>query len=209
MPEEIRRFAGDADITPTAQVKQAVRVPVQQFNCPSRRDAQAYPLLEPYKSRYGGGAARSDYAMNGGPATVSKTDHRLISVQHDGVWVLGKRTKFNRIHDGLSHTYLLGEKAMDVNRYETGDCFGDRAPLAGWNESWISSHSYVRYAARQPQIDSIDNCLICHDFGSAHPAGWSVAMSDGSVRMINFSIDIELHRAQASVDGREVASEDH
>ena len=207
--EQIRRFAGDTNITPTDQVKKAVRVPVPQFNCPSRRDALAYPLREPYSSRYGSRAARSDYAMNGGPAVVSKFDDRIIYVQHDGVWILGKRTKFSRIQDGLSHTYLIGEKAMDLNKYETGNCFGDRAPLAGWNESWVSSHSYVRYAARQPQIDSVDNCLVCHDFGSAHPAGWSAAMSDGSVRMINYHIDIDVHRAQASINGREVLSEDH
>lgn len=204
---EIRRFASDSDIAPTDQVKDVVRAVVGEFNCPSRRDAKPYPLGDPYKDRYGSKAARTDYAMNGGPAVVDPNDHRIIDVKYDGVWVMGKRTKFSRILDGLSNTYLLGEKAMDVNRYTTGNCFGDRAPLAGWNETWISSHSYVRYAARQPQIDSVNNCLVCHDFGSAHPAGFSVAMTDGSVRMTNFNIDIDLYRAQASVDGREVKFE--
>jgi prepilin-type N-terminal cleavage/methylation domain-containing protein len=208
LASQIRHLSEAQTLTPTDEVKHLVKVPVQQFNCPSRRDARSYPLLEPYASRYGNAAARTDYAMNGGPAIVSTADHRIIRNEHDGLWIMGKRVKPNRVLDGLSHTYLIGEKAMDVLRYDTGDCFGDRSPLVGWSDSWVSSHSYVRYAARQPQIDSVNNCLVCHDFGSAHPAGWSAAFADGSVRMISYYMDIELHRAHASVDGREVLEED-
>jgi hypothetical protein len=121
---------------------------------------------------------------------------------------MGKRVKLNRVFDGLSFTYLLGEKAMDSLRYTTGDCFGDRAPLAGFKDTGISSHSYVRYAARQPQLDSVNNCLVCHDFGSAHPAGWNAAMADGSVRLMSFYQDLEVHRANASVDGHEIPTYD-
>ena len=209
LASEIRGLASAENVVLTDRIKNAVRVPVETYNCPSRRDAQSYPLMEPYSSRYGGSGARTDYAMNGGPAIVSQTDHRRITHQFDGVWVLGKRTKPNRVFDGLTNTYMYGEKAMDSLRYDTGTCFGDRSPLAGMNESWMSTHSYVRYAARQPQIDSANNCLTCHDFGSAHPHGWNVAMSDGSVHMLDFHMDVEIHRARASVDGREVEDYRH
>ena len=36
-----------------------------------------------------------------------------FETQYDGIWTLGKRVKMNRVFDGLSYTYLLGEKAMD------------------------------------------------------------------------------------------------
>ncbi len=196
-------------LAPTPRVESLVRSPVDTFHCPTRRDARSYPLVEPYVSRYGERGARTDYAMNGGPAEVSELDHRIIHTRADGVWVLGKRTKMNRVFDGLSYTYLLGEKAMDSSKYETGDCFGDRSPLAGYHETGVSSHSYVRYASRVPMIDSINNCLVCHDFGSAHPAGWNVAMADGSVRLMSFGLDIEVHRANASVDGREISEYRH
>ena len=201
---EMRNLPG-----PTPRIEQAVRSTVETFICPTRRDAQPYPLVEPYLSRYGGLGARTDYAMNGGPAVVDENDHRLVVNQSDGIWVIGKRIKMNRIFDGTSTTYLLGEKAMDKLKYDTGDCFGDRSPLVGLRGSRVTSHSYVRYASRQPQIDSVNNCLVCHDFGSAHPAGWNAAMSDGSVHMISFYQDIELHRAHASVDGQEpISAED-
>ena len=209
LAQPLIEIAEDSALTLTPEVEQLVRVPVSTLHCPTRRDAQSYPLVEPYLSRYGERGARTDYAMNGGPALVSELDDRVIINQYDGAWVLGKRVKLNRVFDGLSYTYLLGEKAMDSLRYATGDCFGDRAPLAGWHDTRVSSHSYVRYAARSPQIDSVDNCLVCHDFGSAHPAGWNAAMSDGSVRLFNYSMDMEVHRANASVDGREVPEYRH
>lgn len=166
----LAKLSGDPSVVPTPEVEHIVRVPVQSLNCPTRRDAKAYPLINTYAQRYGELGARTDYAMNAGPAIVSEVDNRNITNQGDGAWVMGKRVKSNRVFDGLSYTYLLGEKAMDSMRYTTGDCFGDRAPLAGWTGVNGTSHSYVRYAARQPQLDTVRSCLVCHDFGSA--SGW-------------------------------------
>lgn len=205
----LSKLGADPDILPTPEIEHIVRVPVPSLHCPTRRDAKAYPLVNTYKDRYGDRGARTDYAMNAGPALVSKIDHRQITNQEDGAWVMGKRVKSNRVSDGLSYSYLLGEKAMDSMRYTTGDCFGDRAPIAGWNGVNGTSHSYIRYAARQPQLDSVRSCLVCHDFGSAHSAGWNAAMMDGSVRLIHYEMDIEIHRANASVAGREIPAYSH
>jgi prepilin-type N-terminal cleavage/methylation domain-containing protein len=196
-------IGAESTLIPSEQTERLVQSPVSTFHCPSRRDAIAYPLMTDYADRYGQSGARTDYAMSGGPAKVTEDNHREITVQNDGFWVMGKKTRTNRIFDGLSHTYMIGEKAMDALKYTTGDCFGDRAPLAGWLDNPLSSHSYVRYAARSPALDVKDSCLSCHDFGSAHSAGWNAAMSDGSVRLYDYSMDVEIHRASASIDGRE------
>jgi len=209
LAEKLIKISEKRDLVITPEVENAVRAPISTLHCPTRRDAKHYPLISAFADRFGDRGARTDYAISGGPAEVSERDHRIIYNKGDGVWVIGKRTAMNRIFDGLSYTYMLGEKAMDSLRYETGDCFGDRAPIAGWHESRVSSHSYVRYAARQPAIDSVNNCLVCHDFGSAHPAGWNSAMVDGSVRTNDFHMDILIHRANASVDGREVPHYQH
>lgn len=206
----ISQFAQMETVVPTDRVRKLVQAPVATLHCPSRRDAKAYPLLSPYLERYGNAGARTDYAMNGGPA---KVDHEAtpnsrnapaIKLTGDGVWVLGRQTKLKQFFDGLSQTYLIGEKAMDLNKLDSGDGYGDRSPIAGYHAVSISSHSYVRYAARSPKRDHADNCLECHDFGSIHASGWNVAFADGHVRTIDYNLDLFVHRGQASVDGGEV-----
>jgi prepilin-type N-terminal cleavage/methylation domain-containing protein len=196
-------------VTPDDSIQQIVRGTVSAYHCPTRRDATSYPLIKQYQERYGDRGARIDFAMNGGAAEPIADD--LIGITHkkDGVWVFGSRVKTNRIKDGLAHTYLLGEKAMDLLRYTTGTCFGDRSPIAGDPDNQGSSHSYVRFAARAPHVDIANNCLVCHDFGSAHQAGWNAANADGSVRMVSHTIDMDVHRASASIDGSEEIAYSH
>ncbi|MDM4016919.1 DUF1559 domain-containing protein [Roseiconus lacunae] len=210
LARSIQGFARSFSIAPNDRVQRLVQASVSTLHCPTRRDAEAYPLLPPYRERYGEFGARTDYAMNGGAAVIDEdaspnsNEAPAIKITRDGVWVLGRRTRMNAILDGLSQTYLVGEKAMDLGKLITGDGFGDRSPIAGYHDVPISSHSYVRYAARSPAMDSHGNCLECHDFGSTHASGWNVAFSDGRVTLIDYSLDLGVHRAQASIDGREI-----
>jgi hypothetical protein len=130
-----------------------------------------------------------------------------ITLEHDGIWALGRRTAPKHIVDGLSGTYLIGEKSMDVLHYTTGEDVGDRAPVAGLNDNFGAANSYVRFAAKPPSRDVPNNCLSCHDFGSAHPACWNMSMTDGSVHSLSYSMDVRLHRALASIYGGEVAND--
>lgn len=174
-------------------------VPIPFLNCPTRRSADAYPLVGSFRTRFGGYAARSDYAMNGGSAVVP--EGTWIRLEREGIWRLGMRTRLSNVHDGLSNTYLLGEKSMNSNMYESGTDFGDRAPAFGWVDNFAGGNSTVRFAARQPARDHVGSCTSCHDFGSAHPAIWSAAMADGSVHAFPYTMDLEVHRATASIYG--------
>ncbi|MEZ6134535.1 MAG: DUF1559 domain-containing protein [Pirellulaceae bacterium] len=171
--------------------------------CPSRRPAEAYPLIGSYQTKFGDMAARTDYAMNGGSATLVEGSEATISVEHDGIWRLGGTTRPSMLTDGLSNTYLIGEKAMDSEKYDTGTDFGDRAPAAGSFEHNSATGATVRYAAHEPARDHPGSCITCHGFGSAHAVSWNVGMADGSVRNIAYGIDLETHRAAASIQGRE------
>jgi prepilin-type N-terminal cleavage/methylation domain-containing protein len=188
-----------------------LNIPLSFLHCPTRRSAEAYPLVELYRQRFGVSAARTDYAMNGGSASAG--DHAVmgadgeedrIEVQHDGIWKLGQWTRLNDVLDGLSNTYLIGEKAMDSAKYTTGTDFGDRAPAMGWLDHNTGANATVRFAARAPSRDHPDNCLACHDFGSAHWGNWNAALSDGSIRSIDYSLDLNIHRASASSNGGEI-----
>jgi prepilin-type N-terminal cleavage/methylation domain-containing protein len=181
-------------------LRAAVAIAVPSLHCPSRREAIPYPLHGLYLGRYGSVGARTDYAMNGGS---SRSTGQEIQINNDGIWVLGERVSARKISDGLSKTYLVGEKAMDSKEYDTGKDLGDRSPIAGWVNHGGTANSYVRYGAKSPGQDRGANCLACHDFGSAHASGWHAVMGDGSVRTLDYTMDRRLHQALASIGGAE------
>jgi type II secretory pathway pseudopilin PulG len=187
----------------------AITTPIPTLYCPTRRAPLAYPLRSSYLATFGPAGARTDYAISGGSSTASGGQRgngarENINLEYDGVWALGRRTAPKHIVDGLSSTYLIGEKSMDVLHYTTGEDVGDRAPVAGLNDHNGAANSYVRFAAKPPSRDIPNNCLSCHDFGSAHAACWNMSMADGSVHSLSYDMDVRLHRALASVNGGEV-----
>jgi hypothetical protein len=95
---------------------------------------------------------------------------------------------------------------MDTLHYTTGRDVGDRGPIAGLKSNSGATNSYVRFAARPPAQDIPNNCRACHNFGSAHFAAWNISMADGSVRSFSYDMDIDLHRALASIAGGEIAA---
>jgi prepilin-type N-terminal cleavage/methylation domain-containing protein len=195
-----------------ARVQEAVRTPVPTLHCPTRRSAVAYPLVEAEQEAYGDLGARTDYGINGGNTTDdggggADLENPNIKVKDDGIWALGRHTAPRHIVDGLSKTYLVGEKAMDTLQYTTGRDVGDRGPIAGLKNNGGATNSYVRFAARPPIQDIPDNCAACHNFGSAHVAGLNMSMADGSVRIFSYGMDIYVHRAFASIAGGEIGAE--
>lgn len=185
----------------TSEERSAVATPIHGLHCPSRRQAKAYPLNNTYEDRFGKAGVRTDYAINGGSAVTF--DENWIEVKKEGVWRLGKLTGFQHIKDGSSNTYLLGEKSMNSDRYEDGTDYGDRGPAMGWVDNRTATNSIVRFAARPTVKDHVGSCTACHDFGSAHPAVWNAAFADGSVRKVPYEIDLNVHRANASIWGLE------
>jgi prepilin-type N-terminal cleavage/methylation domain-containing protein len=186
----------------------AVVAPVPTLNCPTRREAAAYPLWGAERTAFGEKGARTDYAMNGGSSTEAGNTGASgaqinFTIGQDGIWALGRRTTASNIVDGLSRTYMIGEKAMDVLHYTTGRDVGDRAPIAGLTDNFGAATSYVRFAVKPASRDIPNNCQACHDFGSAHPGAWNMSLADGSVRSFSYTMDIGLHRAMASIFGGE------
>lgn len=189
------------------ELREAIQVPVPTLYCPSRREAEAYPVVEKYQSHYGTLAARTDYALNGGSPAVSDDDATQedpfnVHISGHGIWIEGHRVSEKHVRDGLSKTYFVGEKAMERQFHFTGEDRGDLSPLNGLVRG--ASNSFVRYAVVSPEVDRVDNCFACHNFGTTHFQSWQVALCDGSVHSMNLEMDVELHRALASIRGKEV-----
>ena len=111
----------------------------------------------------------------------------------NGVFYGTSQTTIADLTDGTTNTYLFGEKHLSSANYTTvGDAGDDQNMYTGYQDDvirWVGTGNDASYAPRQDQETPAP--MI---FGSAHSSGFNVAMCDGSVRALNYSIDLETHR---------------
>jgi prepilin-type N-terminal cleavage/methylation domain-containing protein len=107
------------------------------------------------------------------------------------------RTVPAAIKDGLTNTYLIGEKFVAADEVSSGMAEGDQRPaFVGY------SSDVIRWAHEPPTRDSAETAAP-NAFGSGHAAGWTAAYADGSVRTLSFDIDPEVHKLMAGrADGQ-------
>ena len=188
------------------------------LHCPGRPGASTgpqNPRVFPVNANWSPVVAKSDYAAcegtfitdtGGGPMTLEQGDdprHPWTDVSRaDGLCFLRSRVRPADVADGLSHTYLLGEKAVRRRDYRTaGDAGYDQSGFAGIDLD------LVRWTIRPPVSDGGD---VAGDpavadpearqrrFGSAHPAGCHFLHADGSVHAVSYGIDQSVHRRAGS-----------
>jgi hypothetical protein len=208
----VRRLGSDGkpdEITATQLegVAKVCELPLAWLNCPSRRNAIVYPISnKSYRNVDRVSASpRLDYLANAGdmnPTPIYDANGPINLAE--GVQNRGFHPQMNRqyitgvtfprsqiapkdVTDGLSHTYLVGEKALNTNNYSvnTYDPNQGHLPYAG---GWIAT------AFWPPMRDPVGREPNTNTFGSSHAAGWPAAFCDGSVRTISYDIDLETHR---------------
>ncbi len=197
--------------------------PLACFYCPTRRKVAAYPFVDctinPCWYNWNGSTrpplARCDYTGNAGtgydvdgtagPSTLADGDSWSEATWESwggtdspppngvtGVFFRHGVCKLASITDGTTNTYLAGEKYINADCYETGQDGGD-------DQSWSAGYDYdsVRWtnpvAAEAPTQD-IPGVQYEQAFGSAHSNGFFMAFCDGSVQIMNYTIDPETHR---------------
>lgn len=122
---------------------------------------------------------------------LSLPDQGIPDMQ-DGVVQRWSRLTLAHLLDGLSTTYLVGEKFVPAARHDSGTDEGDASVLfAGY------SSSNVRWGNQPPLFDG-SAAEGPGSFGSNHRAGWNLACADGAVRTVSFTIDAAAHKALAS-----------
>jgi prepilin-type N-terminal cleavage/methylation domain-containing protein len=124
----------------------------------------------------------------GGWGTLWRGDpDRGFSVQQMGSWI------YNIL------PYLVNEKYMDSDYYDTGYDYGDNEGLyAGWN------NDVTRYARDVPLQDTPGLYTTC-PFGSAHANSFHASLCDGSVRAVSYTIPAAIHKALGNrLDGQAI-----
>jgi len=191
---------------------------IPMFHCPSRRKAIGYPKWEgSHNAQLPGLVSKTDYAANGGTRCILGTgpganclnDYPNCSWSNSDAWmknnhngVSSERSEIRPAHilDGQSRTIFAGEKYMNPNQYYTGNGCSDNNTLYQGNDwdlnRWTpfvnSSGNVTNASGRKPMQDTpgYQNCT--ERFGSAHSVGFHVVMCDGSVHMLDFSIDLNV-----------------
>ncbi len=198
----------------TALNAQRIRQPLPIFNCPSRRSAVAYPCGASFLDAGAvGTAGRMDYAANAGGqaaneifsgppdiATGLNPSYGWTSTSgFNGLSFQRSKVKTRDVTDGLSNTYMVGEKYLNPNNYTSGTDGGDNeTEYTGFN----NDNFRTGFSAPVPDTAGI---TLTQQFGSIHVGGIQMGLADGSVRTITYNIDLNIHRNLANrADGNEI-----
>ena len=167
-------------------------------------------------------ASKTDYACNGGKNTHTEIGAGPGSLKaaetydwpekspyasatdFNGICFTRSEINFRQIEDGTTNTYMIGEKWMHVEHYETGLDRGDNEPAFTGNNTDTIRLTHTKF----PLVS--DSTLYSGDlknqdhlkFGSPHPGGFNMAMCDASVQFVTLDVDPEIHAwAGARNDG--------
>lgn len=216
-------MAGDGDpSTVSAQQMQradeAARMPIPTFICPTRRQGGAFPT--PVYASAGQtmrnattptAANRSDYKMNGGFVQViwgtgpsyadgmAGTGFADMSATNG---LVAQRSEIRAAHvrDGMSNTYLVGEKYLNPADYFTGLDISDDHSLFAGDDLDPVGWTNVAPAQDTPGVANF------HRFGSAHPGGFTMAMADGSTHFIGYDVDATAHMNRGGRNDRQATA---
>jgi prepilin-type N-terminal cleavage/methylation domain-containing protein len=226
--QSIRKLpAGTSTAAGKPLMDQLLRTPVSIMNCPTRRPCTLFPagIYAGSYFNYSTGStytsppmvARADYAgcagnaggaqyddFDSGPSTLAgasgypwpeihatKTNQNGVIRQHSAIRAVD-------IPDGLSHTFLVGEKSLTQDNYYNGMDWADNQNMyVGFDWDTGRWANLVDPLQRDRPGFSAYCC-----FGSAHPVVCQFVFCDGSVHPLSFTVDGDTLSALAGRNDR-------
>lgn len=189
-----------------------MKTAVPGYYCPSRRPAKAYKDGQSYTDTNNiDVAGRTDYAMNcgdhnsneinPGPGSLTTGDdpaHTWPDTKHlTGVSFMRSVVTIAQIRDGTTNTFMIGEKYLCPDHYETGSDPSDNENMyVGYdNDNFRSTYR----DANNPQnswlpLRDRPGFISTYRFGSAHSGGLNFVMCDGSVQSVSYTIDSLVYK---------------
>lgn len=175
-------------------------------------------MSDPPVYRFVAGYAKSNY-----PAVLGNTNEHLVGQGGDpatsdraGIFA-NSPTKIKNIRDGLTNTFMIGERDMaSEERRPDGRIF------AGAGAIWIRNFGQVHSmdsttfdGLSGAGCDLVSNTGVTHPdfpinshqrgiFSSLHPQGAYFLVADGSVRFVNESIDRQVYAYFGSMNDQQI-----
>lgn len=198
--------------------------PLSVWYCPSRRPAQNYTIAKwtPANCKELVSIVKNDYAASmgshpekSGAGTTSHNMNGHVSNYATYDWEISKaagvvydlsRVTMGEIRDGTTNTFLIGEKYICPDFYNTDGansdgstgslnsdsedngvyCGIERDNVRTCGQYVPSTEKYVCMAPRQDRTGVYGDSS---HFGSCHAGAFGMAMCDGSVQRISYNID--------------------
>jgi prepilin-type N-terminal cleavage/methylation domain-containing protein/prepilin-type processing-associated H-X9-DG protein len=203
-----------------------IQQPLAGMNCPTRRspinyavstywfggaahwlgaDSSSVPVTVCSRSDYA--VCVGDYAddqwgggpgdLASGPAFFASQGVKDIQKAMMGIAYGGSQVSVAMVTDGLSNTYMLGEKYLGPDWYYNGEDGADNETMYIGYDNDICRTTYYNpddpnttYTPMQDTPGTSDGAR----FGSAHADSCNMSFCDGSVQTISYSIDPVTHR---------------
>jgi prepilin-type processing-associated H-X9-DG protein len=184
----------------TDPANDAARVaPIATFRCPSDTGGKTFgmPAGSPPMPNYAAGYTPLEFASANYVAVFGSTTMMAVysmgTATANGSFVFQQGSRFADITDGLSQTFLAGER------------HSSQFPTTWLGVVAGAAHSPARIVGvAKTSPNSASGAM--HAFSSRHPGGANFAAADGSVRFIADTIETPVFQAVATRAGNEVVS---
>ncbi len=196
---------------------------VPSETCPTRRQPMALPMITDssivqrvnISQTDPRGWFRQDYAANAGsnfipwlrgpyswpPGWPTQDDPTNAAWWCDvspttitnGITAQRSTVKMGEITDGTSNTYLAGEKNICTDNYYDGGDPGDNDFMVSADDHDLNRWTGTNPQTPMPPYPDTPGVIYWSSFGSAHVVGFNMAFCDGSVHVMNYTIDPATH----------------
>jgi prepilin-type N-terminal cleavage/methylation domain-containing protein/prepilin-type processing-associated H-X9-DG protein len=189
----------DLPITDPANAQVRV-MPIPIYRCPSDAGDATFVLQGGGPLVGGGSFSPVKLSTNNYIGVFGTKDFHEIapSCEGNGCFFLQRGVSFRDIKDGLSQTFIVGERSSEL------------APSTWVGVVTGGEHAPARICgvATYPPNSTTEASHYFHNFSSCHPTGTNFLLADGSVRLIPESIAEETYHALCTRDARDITGND-
>jgi prepilin-type N-terminal cleavage/methylation domain-containing protein len=163
------------------------------FRCPSDTGEKSFLNADPHAP--GGGPLPREFAAANYVGVWGTQDMHVCNslgpgnpCRSDGSFFHNSDLRFADIVDGLSQTFLVGERSSRL----------DYSTWVGIQPGYEDSATRILGTASYPPNTSVSDA---YNFSSLHPSGTHFLLADGSVRIIAETIDMAAYHALCTRSG--------
>jgi prepilin-type N-terminal cleavage/methylation domain-containing protein/prepilin-type processing-associated H-X9-DG protein len=194
---------GNANLRPLAQTKLKVyRCPADVVKdlLPARPSSTCERHFDCDTCLAGFEVAASNYVGNAGFFDPDGAANHTRAALRTGVFHANSDFAFRQITDGLSATFLAGERDY---RCKAGAWVGSRNPPGPdmWGSYFLRARVSIKLNDPRQPPDFCSSTSCTEGFGSKHPTGGQFVFCDGSVHFLSNNVEYNINGADPQLQG--------